>query len=277
MTVRSNTVTGVLTTYQWDHRNRLLSVLDRNPGGVVTQTVAFVYDAMNRRLSKTVTGGQGAKAERFLYNQDDSWADLDGSSNITARYLHGARIDELLARQRTSDGRSWYLTDHLGTVRDIANAAGTAVAHVDYSSFGKLLDVSNPEAVDRFLFTGRELDGETGVYFYRARYYSSELGRFVSADPLNFTQSDMNLFRYVRNAALTASDPTGTEFLFYTRAVFSAHFALYSSATQAAIYRAAIVELLALISCELQFIHGAYYDNYSNAIRNCVVPFLIAY
>jgi RHS repeat-associated protein len=213
MTSRSNTVTGVLTTYQFDHRNRLVSVLDYNPGGVVTQTVAFVYDAMNRRLAKTVNGPQNTNVVRFLYNQDDSWADLDGSNAVIARYLHGARIDELLARSRASDGRGWYLTDHLGTVRDIANAAGAVVVHVDYSSFGQVLGVSNPGAVDRFLFTGRELDGETGLYFYRARYFSPQLARFISEDPIGFAGKDWNLYRYAINSPANYRDPSGTDLI----------------------------------------------------------------
>lgn len=205
MASRSNSVTGVLTTYQWDHRNRLTSVLDYDPAGVVTQTVAFQYDAMNRRLAKVVNG----QTNRYVYNGDDSWADLDAAGGVTARYLHGARIDELLARWRAGDGRGWYLTDHLGTVRGIADAAGAAVAQVDYSSFGQVLAVSNSAAVDRFLFTGRELDGETGLYFYRARYYSAQLGRFPNQDPIGFNAGDNNLHRYVGNSPLGASDPHG--------------------------------------------------------------------
>ena len=205
MISRSNAVTGVLTTYHWDHRNRLLNVLDYNPASVVTQTVAFVYDAMNRRLSKTVNG----QVTRFLYNQDDSWADLDGTNAVTARYLHGARIDELLARQRASDGRGWYLTDHLGTVRDLANAVGAVVAHVDYSSFGQVLAVSNPGAMDRFLFTGREFDGEIQIYCYRERFYMPSLGRFLSEDPQRFSAGDPNLQRYVFNHPSGFADPFG--------------------------------------------------------------------
>jgi RHS repeat-associated protein len=210
MTSRSNTVTGVLTTYQWDHRNRLVSVLDYNPGGVLTQTVAFVYDAMNRRLAKTVNG----QTTRFLYNGDNSWADLDNINAVTACYLYGARIDELLARNRASDGWGWYLTDHLGTVRDIANAAGAVVAHLDYSGFGQVLGVlSNVLVVDRFGFAGREIDVETGLNFHRARFYSAALGRFVSQDPIGFDSDDANLFRYVGNSPVLLTDPRGTQSL----------------------------------------------------------------
>lgn len=205
MTSRTNIASGGTTRYEFDHRNRLVAVADWDGRGNVTQSVAFVYDAMNRRMSKTVNG----VVTRFLYNGDDSWADFDGTGTVTARYLHGARIDELLARTRASDGRGWYLTDHLGTVRDIGSAGGAVVAHVDYSSFGQVLGVSNPSAVDRFLFTGRELDGETGLYFYRARYYSAAFGRFVSSDPIGFDANDVNLYRYIQNRPISGVDPTG--------------------------------------------------------------------
>jgi RHS repeat-associated protein len=210
MSSRSNIVSHVVTTYQFDHRNRLVAILERNPAGVVTQTVAFTYDTANRRLSKAVNG----LVTRFLYDRESSWADLDTAGLVTARYLHTDRLDELLARQRAIDGRGWYLTDHLGTVRDIATAGGAVVAHLDYSSFGRVVSSSNPAAVDRFLFTGREFDGETGWYFYRARYYDAGLGRFTSEDPIGFSGHDFNLYRYVGNRPTTLTDPLGQASLF---------------------------------------------------------------
>jgi RHS repeat-associated protein len=226
MASRSNVVTGVLTAYQWDHRNRLVKVLDYNSLGVVMQTVAFEYDAMNRRLAKTVNG----QPTRFLYNGDDSWADLDGGSGVIARYMHGARIDELLARQRASDGRGWYLTDHLGTVRDLVNASGAVLVHVDYSSFGQVLTTSNPAAVDRFGFTGRELDGEIGLNFNRTRYYSAQIGRFVSQDLIGFTSNEFNLYRYGVNIPIFGTDPSGESFVeFASLLTVSAFLALHTT------------------------------------------------
>src|SRR5262249_35818212 len=57
-------------------------------------------------------------------------------------------------------------------------------------------------------FTGRENDG-TGLYYYRARYYSAQLGRFISEDPLEFGGGDMNLYGYVGNRPTGAADPQG--------------------------------------------------------------------
>jgi RHS repeat-associated protein len=59
------------------------------------------------------------------------------------------------------------------------------------------------------LYTGRELDPETGLYYYRNRYYSAELGRFVSRDPIVYWAGDVNLYRYVRNRATNVTDLSG--------------------------------------------------------------------
>jgi RHS repeat-associated protein len=118
----------------------------------------------------------------------------------------------LLASARAT-GRGWYLTDHLGTVRDITNEAGAVIAHLDYSSFGQMLGVSNPGAVDRFGFTGRELDSEFGAYFLRSRYYSPGLGRFISIDPVGFSSGEINLYRYTLNSPCFFRDVFGTSVL----------------------------------------------------------------
>jgi RHS repeat-associated protein len=64
--------------------------------------------------------------------------------------------------------------------------------------------VSNP-----FGFTARERDAESGLMFYRARYYDPKLGRFISEDPIGFEAGDLNLYRYVFNSPVLATDPTG--------------------------------------------------------------------
>jgi uncharacterized protein RhaS with RHS repeats len=70
------------------------------------------------------------------------------------------------------------LTDHLETVRDLVNNSGTIVNHFTYDSFGKVLTTSG--TVDTcYKFTGRELDAETGLYYYRARYFDANVGRFI--------------------------------------------------------------------------------------------------
>ena len=63
---------------------------------------------------------------------------------------------------------------------------------------------------NRYLFTGREYDQETGLYSYRARYYDSRIGRFLSRDPVGYS-AGLNLYSYVGNNPLTFVDPLGWE------------------------------------------------------------------
>ena len=78
-----------------------------------------------------------------------------------------------------------------------------------YDSYGHLTTDSNLQDTNTFEFTGRELDSETGLLFFRARYYNPDLGRFQSEDPIKFGGNDFNLNRYVTNSPANGLDPTG--------------------------------------------------------------------
>ena len=70
---------------------------------------------------------------------------------------------------------------------------------------------TNPSLKSRFGYTGREFDAETGLQFNRARYYDPATGRWVSQDPKGFAAGDVNLYRYVGNGPVNATDPSGLE------------------------------------------------------------------
>ncbi|OQA03670.1 MAG: putative deoxyribonuclease RhsC [Planctomycetes bacterium ADurb.Bin401] len=63
-------------------------------------------------------------------------------------------------------------------------------------------------AANRLMFTGREYDEETGLYYYRARYYNPSIGRFLSPDPIGYYDS-MNLYQYCGNNSINFIDPYG--------------------------------------------------------------------
>jgi RHS repeat-associated protein len=203
---KTERATGEVTTYTYDYRNRLTAVERRSAGGIILSESEYTYDVFDRRIVTEVDGVTRITA----YDGHHPWVDFDAAGNVEARYLFGAKVDEILARWRPGDGQAWYLTDHLNTVRDLINAGGVVINHVDYGSFGQLLAQTNPLAGDRFLFTGREFDFALGLYYYRARFYDPCCGS-SPAGPMGFGAGDANLRRYVGNRPLTATDPFGRE------------------------------------------------------------------
>ena len=204
---------GENTEYSWDYRNRLTSVVTKDSSGAITKSVEYTYDVYDRRIAKSVdSDGDGAATateERYVYDGEHIALVFDGEGNQVSRYLHGPQIDQVLAEE-TADGEvRWALSDHQGSVRDVIDSEGTVLNHITYDSYGQVISETNPEVDFRFGYTGRERDEETGLYYYRARYFDPAVGTFVSADPLGFAAGDANVYRYVFNSPTNYIDPNG--------------------------------------------------------------------
>jgi RHS repeat-associated protein len=198
LTEKQEIVTGKVTTYTWDYRNRLTKVTS---GSLV---VEYGYDAEDRRVSKRVNG---VTQEKYVYDGDDIALVVDAGGAILERYLYGDGTDNVLSRV-SAGSTVWSLGERQGSVVDLVDEGGNVLNHFVYDSFGNR--TASTTAEFRFGYTGRELDLETGLYYYRARYYDSQLGRFISEDPIGFSAGDTNLYRYVNNSPTNYTDPTGT-------------------------------------------------------------------
>jgi RHS repeat-associated protein len=137
----------------------------------------------------------------------------DISGNETFHYVYGTNTDQVLA-QDTPTGMVWSLADRLGSVDLLTDASGVVVEKRTYDSFGNLLTTTTPNSQQltpnfRYGYTGRDRDSESGLDYYRARYYDPQVGRFISVDPIGFGAGDTNLYRYVGNSSTMATDPTG--------------------------------------------------------------------
>ena len=130
-----------------------------------------------------------------------------GAGSVTARYLHGDGIDDPIARYREGQGLAWFLTDHLGSVRAIADSTGAVVSEIAYDSFGNIVLETGAVWGDRIKFTGREWDSVAGLYYYRSRMYDPANGRFMSSDQIGFAAGDTNLYRYVGKHARQVCRP----------------------------------------------------------------------
>jgi RHS repeat-associated protein len=183
-----------LHAFQWNARDLLTSMTGGASG-------VFQYDAMGRRRAKTV----GGTTTRFLYDGLNIVQEQNVGGVPLANVLGGLRLDETF--MRTDGGGTMVLTDVLGSTVGLADATGALSTQYTYAPFGATTSVGAASA-NAAQFTGRENDG-TGLYYYRARYYEPDLGRFISEDPLEFGGGDANLYAYVGNRPTSANDPLG--------------------------------------------------------------------
>ena len=102
-----------------------------------------------------------------------------------------------------------YHTDHLGSIKAVTNIAGEVVWNAEYLAFGTRFGVSEGSGFEEWHgFTGKEYDPDTGLYYFNARWYDAELGRFISEDPAA-DPNNPNLYTYCGNNPLVRIDPTG--------------------------------------------------------------------
>jgi RHS repeat-associated protein len=228
--------------YTWDALNRLVAV---KLAGTTTVVAQYYYDALNRRIRKVVGSGDSAVTTDCIYLgwrcMEDRNPDAEGGDAPVIQYVWGRYLDELIQLMTyvnittgTGDSAVTYgagayypLQDLLYRTTATTNSSGTIVEAYDFDAYGNTLIFNqpgsgsnwwapdanqSPDALCQFLFTGQRFDAETGNYYYKERYFSAILGRFLSRDPILYWSGDMSLTRYVRNNPIVYSDTLGLIF-----------------------------------------------------------------
>ncbi len=137
----------------------------------------------------------------YIYDGNNIIAEYNGNGTLIAKYVYGPNIDEPIRMERlvTPAAICYYHFDALGSVTDLSNTSGKQVEHYYYMPFGKtkIYDAVGRKLADSaygncYRFTARQWDSESGLYYYRARMYDPNLGRFLQADPVGYS-ADINL------------------------------------------------------------------------------------
>ena len=207
-------------SYAYDEENRLISVMRNSDSQIMGQ---YQYDALSRRVVKLVNPAGTVTETRYFYDGARVIEEQDAFTVTEATYIYGNYIDEILTMDRGGD-TYYYHQNSLFSIAAVTDSTANVVEQYRYDAYGCVtvtdgagIPVSKNawgtprSAIDNpYMFTGRRLDEETGLYYYRARYYDCEKGRFLQRDPASYVDG-INLYEYVKGNSLVFADPFGLD------------------------------------------------------------------
>jgi RHS repeat-associated protein len=180
-------------------------------------------DYLGRRISRTIYGAPSVTT-KYAYDGNRIIAEYDGSGTLLRKFVYGPGIDEPICLIEVAENNAvyYYHFDGLGSVVALSDVNSVLVERYTYDVFGRpaIRDANGTEIAasafaNPYLFTGRAYDAETGLYYYRARYYDYATGRFLQPDPTGYA-SGLNLYTYCSNNPAVFVDPDGQLHLLVT-------------------------------------------------------------
>jgi RHS repeat-associated protein len=146
----------------------------------------------------------------YLSDGTDEIAEYSSAGALATRYVPGPAIDEPIAMVTSGGTKTYFHANHQGSIVAMSGAGAVLTeGPYIYDPYGSCFSGAAPcSSGEPYRFTGQRLDPETGLYYYRARYYGPGIGRFWQTDPVGYT-ADLNLYTYVGNDPTDKEDPSG--------------------------------------------------------------------
>uniref|UniRef100_UPI001386A256 RHS repeat domain-containing protein n=1 Tax=Roseimaritima sediminicola TaxID=2662066 RepID=UPI001386A256 len=213
---------GASMTATYDAWNRMTKLVDNSTSNTLLENE---FDGRNFRIvAKQYSGGTLSDTRHFYFT--DSWQCVEerlGSGTTPERqHVWGLRyIDDLVVRDRdtnadgTLDERLYHCADANWNTVTVVDSGGSVAERYEYDPYGQLsffaadYTVRTTSSYDtRYTYTNREWTPDAAIYYFRNRWYSAQLGRFCSRDPIGYGDG-MHLFNYLVNQPLVLIDPFG--------------------------------------------------------------------
>ena len=216
-----------LAEMAWDSMDQLRRV-DLGGGG----TAYHVYGAGQQRLRKVIERNGNLKLEWIylgavtIFRRRRRDTNLLLMERLTVQVSDNTgRIAQVDTKTRDDDGSDpgnplnaplirYQYANHLGSAVLETNETGVPISYEEYHPYGTTAYRSSRLGADlslkRYRFSGKELDDETGLYYFGARHYAPWLGRWTSSDPAGLVRGP-NVFRYCSNSPVVFHDPNGKE------------------------------------------------------------------
>jgi RHS repeat-associated protein len=201
---------GQRRTIVWDEENRLQSLSDNG------RTETYKYDAGGTRVVKRGPQGETVYVNPFFTMRNGQI----GTKNV---FMGNERVVSKLMKQDPQveeRDRYFYHPDHLGSSNYVTDANGQVYEHLEYFPFGEtwVEEASNTQRAP-YLFSSKELDEETGLYYYGARYYDPRTSAWQSPDPLLVSDPQeavklplvLSAYTYANQNPLIYTDPDGRQ------------------------------------------------------------------
>jgi len=206
-------------TYLWRYGGKLKGVTTNFPGETTTQ---YLFDGLGKRRHKIVQPDPGNSATWVdtAYRWDAGWnilGEYDQGSDASTWFDLGARnktlvhagmmtLAEIDGANPSTGTTRYYAHDDLGSARALYSSAKAELGTTEYNPYGDTYASSGTQPA--YSFTGKPYDASIGMYYFPFRYYSPEMDRWASRDPLGMVDGP-NLYGYVRGACINRMDPSG--------------------------------------------------------------------
>ncbi|MEK6858361.1 MAG: RHS repeat-associated core domain-containing protein [Nanoarchaeota archaeon] len=208
-----NLIQGFDKYFEYDGLNRLTEVRESDENGVLLEQ--YFYDSVGNRIKKITYNGAQNETTYYIDKNFVQVVNSSGTFNYTYYYADGL----LLAAKDPSGKKQFYHPDHLGSTNLITNESGQIIENTIYSPYGEVTDEGQES---RYLFTGKEFDRSTDLYYYGARYYDPITNHFIQPDSQIqdvYNPQDLNRYSYARNNPYRYTDPSGNAVNLVTGAI----------------------------------------------------------